>query len=57
MAKGKDHKSYEYGTKASIVSTYTKGIIVGVDNDYIYTKYLLHQTLDNTPIFNVNNEI
>lgn len=30
MAKGKDHKSYEYGTKASIVSTYTKGIIVGV---------------------------
>jgi IS5 family transposase len=30
MAKGKDHKSYEYGTKASIVSTYTHGIIVGV---------------------------
>ena len=30
MAKGKDHKSYEYGTKASIVSTYTDGIIVGV---------------------------
>jgi IS5 family transposase len=30
MAKGKDNKSYEYGTKASIVSTYTKGIIVGV---------------------------
>jgi IS5 family transposase len=30
MAKGKDHKSYEYGTKASIVSTYTNGIIVGV---------------------------
>lgn len=30
MAKGKDHKSYEYGTKASIVCTYTDGIIVGV---------------------------
>jgi len=30
MAKGKDHKSYEYGTKASIVSTYTDGIIVGI---------------------------
>lgn len=30
MAKGKDNKSYEYGTKASIVSTYTDGIIVGV---------------------------
>ncbi len=26
----KDNKSYEYGTKASIVSTYTNGIIVGV---------------------------
>jgi len=32
MAKGKDHKSYEYGTKASIVSTYTNGIIVGVSS-------------------------
>ncbi len=30
MAKGKDHKSYEYGTKASIATTYTQGIIVGV---------------------------
>ena len=30
MAKSKDNKSYEYGTKASIVSTYTDGIIVGV---------------------------
>ncbi len=30
MAKGKDHKSYEYGTKASIATTYTEGIIVGV---------------------------
>ena len=30
MAKGKDNKSYEYGTKASIVSTYTNGIIVGI---------------------------
>ena len=29
MAKGKDNKSYEYGTKASIVSTYTNGVIVG----------------------------
>ncbi len=30
MAKRKDNKSYEYGTKASIVSTFTDGIIVGV---------------------------
>ena len=28
--KGKDHKGYEFGTKASIVTTKTSGIIVGV---------------------------
>jgi IS5 family transposase len=28
--KGKDHKGYEYGTKASIVTTKDSGIIVGV---------------------------
>lgn len=30
IAKGKDHKKYEYGTKASICMTKTTGIIVGV---------------------------
>ena len=30
IAKGKDHKKYEYGTKASIVTTKQSGIIVGV---------------------------
>lgn len=30
ITKGKDHKKYEYGTKASIVSTKDTGIIVGV---------------------------
>lgn len=30
ITKGKDHKKYEYGTKASIVSTKDSGIIVGV---------------------------
>ena len=30
IAKGKDHKQYEYGTKASIVSTKDSGIIIGV---------------------------
>lgn len=30
IAKGKDHKKYEYGTKASIVTTKKSGIIVGV---------------------------
>jgi len=28
--KGKDHKGYEYGTKASVVTTKDSGIIVGV---------------------------
>ena len=30
IAKGKDHKKYEYGTKASIVTTKNSGIIIGV---------------------------
>lgn len=30
IAKGKDHKAYEYGCKASIASTATSNIIVGV---------------------------
>jgi IS5 family transposase len=30
IAKGKDHKKYEYGTKASIVTTKSSGIIIGV---------------------------
>jgi IS5 family transposase len=30
IAKGKDHKKYEYGTKASIVKTKNSGIIIGV---------------------------
>ena len=32
IAKGKDHKPYEYGSKVSIVSTATHGVIVGVAN-------------------------
>ncbi|VVH64680.1 ISPg7, transposase, partial [uncultured Gammaproteobacteria bacterium] len=30
IAKGKDHKQYEYGNKVSIVSTKDNNIIVGV---------------------------
>ena len=30
VAKGKDHKKYEYGTKASVVMTKKSGIILGV---------------------------
>ena len=32
IAKGKDHKPYEYGSKVSIVSTEKSGVIVGVVN-------------------------
>ena len=30
IAKGKDHKPYEYGCKVSVVSTKTDGVVVGV---------------------------
>ena len=30
IAKGKDHKKYEYGTKASLVTTMKSNIIIGV---------------------------
>ena len=30
ITKGKDHKKYEYGTKASIVATKDSGVIVGI---------------------------
>lgn len=32
ITKGKDHKKYEYGTKASIVTTKDSGIIIGVSS-------------------------
>ena len=32
IAKGKDHKPYEYGCKVSIVATKTEGVIVGVSH-------------------------
>ena len=30
IAKGKDHKKYEYGTKASLVTTMKSNVIIGV---------------------------
>jgi IS5 family transposase len=30
VGKGKDHKKWEYGTKASLVTTKNGGVIVGV---------------------------
>ena len=32
VAKGKDHKPYEYGSKASVVSTAKGGVILAVDS-------------------------
>lgn len=48
--KGKDHKGYEYGTKASIVTTKDSGIIVGVSahNKYEHDSKTLQLALENT---------
>jgi selenophosphate synthase len=36
IAKGKDHKQYEYGNKASIVSTKDTNILVGVVEQEVF---------------------
>lgn len=48
--KGKDHKGYEYGTKASIVTTKDSGIIVGVSahKKYEHDSKTLQTALENT---------
>jgi len=48
--KGKDHKGYEYGTKASIVTTKDSGIIVGVSahKRYEHDSKTLQLALENT---------
>lgn len=47
--KGKDNKGYEYGTKASVVSTKTHGIIVGVSahKENTHDSKTLFDALDN----------
>lgn len=51
--KGKDHKGYEYGTKASVVTTKNSGIIVGVsahrenEHDSKTLKLALENTISN----------
>jgi len=47
--KGKDHKGYEFGTKASIASTKASGIIVGVaaHKENIHDSKTLPSVLDN----------
>jgi len=47
--KGKDHKGYEFGTKASIALTKTSGIIVGAiaHKEHIHDSKTLEPVLDN----------
>lgn len=47
--KGKDHKGYEFGTKASIAITKTSGIIVGAvaHKEYVHDSKTLEPVLDN----------
>ena len=54
--KGKDHKGYEYGTKASIVTTKNSGIIVGVaaHKNNEHDSKTLQLALENT-ISNIGN--
>jgi IS5 family transposase len=50
ISKGKDHKKYEYGSKASIAVTKKSGIIVGAVHfsKNIYDGHALPETLDQT---------
>ncbi len=56
--KGKDHKGYEFGTKASIVTTKTSGIIVGASShkQNIHDSKTLDEVLSNT-VFNIGHKI
>jgi IS5 family transposase len=50
VAKGKEHKKYEFGTKASVVLTKTGGIIVGAvaHEQNIYDGHTLPEVLQQT---------
>lgn len=56
--KGKDHKGYEFGTKASVVTTKTSGIIVGVSAHKIniHDSKTLDEVLANT-VKNIGDKI
>jgi len=49
IAKGKDHKAYEYGNKVSIAATATTNLIVGVvsHNKNIHDSYTLPEVLEH----------
>ena len=61
--KGKDHKGYEYGTKASVVTTKNSGIIVGVsahrenEHDSKTLKLALENTILNLGSKTINEVI
>ena len=61
--KGKDHKGYEYGTKASVVTTKNSGIIVGVsahrenEHDSKTLKLALENTISNLGSKTINEVI
>jgi IS5 family transposase len=48
IAKGKDHKPYEYGSKASVVSTATRGIILAAVSHAqpVHDTHTLEEVLD-----------
>ena len=50
MAKGKEHKKYEFGTKASVALTKTSGIIVATmaHEENVYDGHTLPEMLDQT---------
>ncbi len=50
MAKGKEHKKYEFGTKASVVLTKTSGVIVATmsHEENVYDGHTLPEMLDQT---------
>ena len=56
--KGKDHKGYEFGTKASIVTTKNSNIIVGVSSHKtnIHDSKTLDEVLGNA-VSNIGNKI
>ena len=56
--KGKDHKGYEYGTKASLVTAKNSGIIVGVSahSKNEHDSKTLHLALENT-VSNIGTKV
>jgi hypothetical protein len=59
VAKGKDHKPYEYGAKASLVTTAQGGIILSAvshaTNEWMTTAKVIYFKADRLQIFNDND--